>query len=43
MDFGREDLIPLPGANYATWSGMYLSDDQAAGLPAVGAAVRCVL
>ena len=42
MDFGREDLIPLPGANYATWSGMYLSDDQAAGLPAVGAAVRLI-
>lgn len=42
MDFGREDLIPLPGANYATWTGMYLQDDQAAGLPAVGAAVRLI-
>jgi HK97 family phage portal protein len=42
MDFGREDLIPLPGANYATWTGTYLRDDQAAGLPAVGAAVRLI-
>lgn len=42
MDFGREDLIPLPGANYATWTGMYLQNDQAAGLPAVGAAVRII-
>lgn len=42
MDFGREDIIPLPGANYATWTGMYLQDDQAAGLPAVGAAVRLI-
>jgi HK97 family phage portal protein len=42
MDFGREDLIPLPGANYATWTGMYLQNDQAAGLPAVGAAVRLI-
>jgi len=42
MDFGREDLIPLPGANYATWTGIYLQDDQAAGLPAVGAAVRLI-
>jgi HK97 family phage portal protein len=42
MDFGREDLIPLPGANYATWTGTYMRDDQAAGLPAVGAAVRLI-
>jgi HK97 family phage portal protein len=42
LDFGREDLIPLPGANYATWTGTYLRDDQAAGLPAVGAAVRLI-
>lgn len=42
MDFGREDLIPLPGANYATWTGMHLQDDQAAGLPSVGAAVRLI-
>jgi HK97 family phage portal protein len=42
MNFGREDLIPLPGSNYATWTGMYLRDDQAAGLPAVGAAVRLI-
>lgn len=42
MDFGREDLIPRPGAHYATWTGMYLQDDQAAGLPSVGAAVRLI-
>jgi len=42
MDFGREDLIPLPGSSYATWTGMYLSDDQAAAMPAVGAAVRLI-
>jgi HK97 family phage portal protein len=42
MNFGREDLIPLPGSNYATWTGMYLRDDQAAGLPAVGGAIRLI-
>lgn len=42
MDFGREDLIPLPGANFATWTGTYMQDDQAAGLPTVGAAIRLI-
>ena len=40
MNFGREDLIPLPGSNYATWTGVYLRDDQAGGVPAAGRAER---